>query len=86
MNYFLPDAKITRDQGKVFLVGERKVVPLLHPAAALRSTEMMKTLRESFKKLSDILEGKNTAPLAPATTPNKKQIAEEAAKLQDSLF
>src|SRR3989344_2738569 len=22
MNYFLPDAKITRDQGKVFLVGE----------------------------------------------------------------
>lgn len=86
MNYFLPEAKITRDQGKVFYVDGRKVVPLLHPAAALRSTEMMKTLRESFKKLPDILDGKSTAPPAPATPPSKKQIAEEVAKLQDSLF
>ncbi len=86
MNYFLPEAKITRDQGKVFYVDGRKVVPLLHPAAALRSTEMMKTLRESFKKLPDILEGKDIVPLALATPPSKKQIAEETAKLQDPLF
>ncbi len=51
MNYFLPDAKITRDQGKVFRLKSVFVVPLLHPAAALRSTTMMTSFLESFKKL-----------------------------------
>ena len=32
MNYFLPEAKITRDQGKVFDVDGRLVVPMFHPA------------------------------------------------------
>lgn len=57
MNYFLPFAKITRDQGKVFRAGMRLIVPLLHPAAALRSAEMMRQLRESFKKLPQIVSG-----------------------------
>jgi DNA polymerase len=56
MNYFLPDAKITRDQGKVFRLGSVFVVPLLHPAAALRSSSMMLSFRESFKKLPRIVE------------------------------
>lgn len=59
MNYFLPEAKITRDHGKVFKVGGRLVVPLFHTAAALRSTEMMKQLREDFKRLPDIVAGKS---------------------------
>jgi len=54
MNYFLPDAKITRDRGKVFRVGGRIVVPVFHPAAALRSTEMSKQLREDFHKLPKV--------------------------------
>ncbi|MDO8752042.1 MAG: uracil-DNA glycosylase [Candidatus Wolfebacteria bacterium] len=41
MNYFLPAAKITRDQGKVFRAGNLFIVPMLHPAAALRGTGMM---------------------------------------------
>ena len=59
MNYFLPDAKISRDQGKVFLVDERKIVPLFHPAAALRSTQVKEELEKSFKKLPDIVAGKS---------------------------
>jgi len=58
MNYFLPTAKISRDQGKAFILGERLLVPLYHPAAALRSTEVLVELRESFKKLPDIVSGK----------------------------
>ncbi len=54
MNYFLPAAKITRDQGKVFRVGERFIVPLLHPAAALRSTQVLGELEAAFKKLPEI--------------------------------
>ena len=42
MNYFMPDAKITRDHGRLFRVGERLMFPIYHPAAALRSpVEMM---------------------------------------------
>jgi DNA polymerase len=51
MNYFLPLAKITRDQGKLFKVENYFVLPMLHPAAALRGNEMMKLFEETFKRL-----------------------------------
>jgi DNA polymerase len=51
MNYFLPTAKITRDQGKLFRAGRWFIFPLLHPAAALRGTGAMNSLRESFMRL-----------------------------------
>src|SRR3990167_2496457 len=41
MNYFLPNAKISRDQGKIFWWGERLIMPIYHPAAALRSTSVL---------------------------------------------
>lgn len=56
MNYFLPEAKITRDQGKLFLFHGRYVYPLFHPAAALRSTGTMNELRTSFKRLPQVLK------------------------------
>ncbi len=56
MNHFLPDAKITRDQGTVFRIGGRFVCPMLHPAAALRSPEMMRLFEASFTKLPAVLE------------------------------
>lgn len=56
MNYFLPEAKISRDQGKLFKVGDYLVYPLFHPAAALRGTGTLTLLRESFTKLPDILK------------------------------
>lgn len=54
MNYFLPDAKITTDQGKVFLLEGRRVMPMLHPAAALRGTRMKNMFIQTFKTLPDI--------------------------------
>ena len=57
MNYFIPTAKITRDQGKIFRIGNGKLlIPLLHPAAGLRSTEMLKGLTQSFHKLPLIVK------------------------------
>ena len=55
MNYFLPFAKITRDQGKVFTVENRVIVPLFHPAAALRATAVLEQLKASFKNLPNII-------------------------------
>lgn len=51
MNYFLPLAKISNDQGKVFWKDDRLIIPLYHPAAALRSTKVMEELEKSFRKL-----------------------------------
>ncbi|MDP9249171.1 MAG: uracil-DNA glycosylase [bacterium] len=56
MNYFLPVAKITRDQGKLFKAGNYFVLPMLHPAAALRGNENMAMFTETFKKLPRALE------------------------------
>ncbi len=56
MNYFLPTAKITRDQGKVFRGSARLILPMFHPAAALRNPEVMKQFRETFKKLPAVVK------------------------------
>lgn len=56
MNYFLPDAKITKDQGKLFRVGNFFIYPVLHPAAALRGNTMMAIFRDSIKKLPKAVE------------------------------
>ena len=51
MNFFMPTGKISRDQGKIFWLGERLIMPLYHPAAALRSTTVKDELKRSFAKL-----------------------------------
>lgn len=56
MNYFLPDAKIMKDQGKLFRVGNYFVYPILHPAAALRGNTFMALFVESIKKLPKAVE------------------------------
>lgn len=56
MNYFLPDAKISRDHGKLMRGASHSIYPLYHPAAALRSTTVLLELEEDFKKLPEILQ------------------------------
>lgn len=85
MNYFLPDAKITRDHGRVLRIGDRIIYPVYHPAAALRSTEMMNVLREDFKKLPKILSGDFAVEIAPAITAPAKKEKKEKPK-QAGLF
>ncbi len=67
MNYFLPEAKISRDQGKAFRVSGRLIVPMFHPAAALRATHVLEAFKETFKKLPDTVQhGGTIVDLAPA--------------------
>ncbi|MEK7078147.1 MAG: uracil-DNA glycosylase [Patescibacteria group bacterium] len=86
MNYFLPAAKISRDQGKVFKwekgdkMGEggfRFIVPLFHPAAALRATNVLNQLEDSFKKLPAII--------AKAESLNQPKIVENNTGLSQNL-
>lgn len=60
MGKFLPNALISRVHGKSFLVNfedlEIIVVPMYHPAAALRNNDIMVKIREDFLRLPKILE------------------------------
>jgi DNA polymerase len=53
--HFLPAAKITQVQGTVVEVGGRFIMPMLHPAAALRAPKMMKLFEDTFTRLPEIL-------------------------------
>jgi DNA polymerase len=87
MNHFLPEAKISRDQGKVFRFKDFLIVPLFHPAAALRSTTMLEALKKSFKELPEVVRKADSllrelpAQNAGDTLPTKKE-----APTQKSLF
>ncbi len=83
MNYFLPTAKISRDQGKVFKLGGRFITPMFHPAAALRSTQNLKALEANFKKIPAILE---ECEKYKAKSLSGVASAEVAADAQVSLF
>jgi len=78
MNYFLPQAKITRDHGIIVQSGDYVIFPAYHPAAALRSTQVLKELEEDFKKLPEIL--KNSESLIT------EELPKEPGNSQASLF
>jgi DNA polymerase len=60
MGKFLPEARISSTHGKLhrvnFMGKEIIVVPMYHPAAALRNGEVMRAEKEDFLKLPEMLE------------------------------
>lgn len=78
MNYFLPDAKISRDHGRLMKKGEWRIFPLYHPAAALRSTSILEDLRKDFQRLPEVLQ---TSPIDITET-----VEEKTPPAQPSLF
>lgn len=63
MNYFLPTAKISLDHGKAYTLRGKIIYPLYHPAAALRSAQVLKDLESDFKKLPMLLESAKYAKI-----------------------
>lgn len=80
MNYFLPDAKISRDHGWLMKARTYFIFPLYHPAAALRSTNVLNELRTDFHKLPEAL-----GQVKSGTISANKQQEKEKVK-QTSLF
>lgn len=60
MGKFLPTAKISSAHGKLYRVNWNGknlfVIPMYHPAAALRNGEVMRLAKEDFLRLPDALE------------------------------
>ena len=86
MSYFLPLAKISRDHGKVFRTDGRILVPLYHPAAALRAPDVLTAFEADFRKLPEILAGGGTADVEfPASRPEANPPAKPPVR-QTKLF
>lgn len=56
MNYFIPEGKISRDGGVPVSFGAYVIYPMLHPAAALRSSKMSASFKKSFLQLPHVLK------------------------------
>jgi uracil-DNA glycosylase family 4 len=54
--HFAPGRKITEVHGKLLVEGDRRLVPWLHPAAALRNRDLRETLLQDARALPGILE------------------------------
>ena len=71
MNKFLPDARISKVHGQVKKITwngqDVTVIPMYHPAAALRADEIMKQLKADFKIIQQTL---NEPPAASADSPS----------------
>ncbi len=85
MNYFLPLAKITRDQGKLFKVEKYFVFPMLHPAAALRGNEAMRMFKETFLKLPIALKKIDTGKFKEDKS-EQIQKQQKSEDVQSKLF
>lgn len=63
LSYFLPAHSISKVHGKVFNLGRLILLPLFHPAAALRNQNIERQFLEDIKKLPAVLsnevKGKN---------------------------
>lgn len=87
MNYFLPYAKISKDQGQIFWLQDKLIYPLYHPAAALRSTAVLEDLKKSFQELPSLVKNYNTL-LAErkAANPESSPASELPKNNQNKLF
>ena len=54
--HFAPGRKITEVHGELLVAGDRRLVPWLHPAAALRSPALRETLFQDARALPGVLE------------------------------
>jgi hypothetical protein len=85
---------ITRLRGRLYTVGGRQVVPLLHPAAALYNGSNRQVMFDDFRRLRTVLdrEGEPTVGTCPApdTAGEALEMAQDRAASdvpdQPSLF
>ena len=61
MARFFPGERITRIHGQAKEVGKRLVVPMFHPAAALRNGSLRPQIQEDFNKLPRLLADRERA-------------------------
>lgn len=74
MANFMPGVKISAVHGKPHWMGERLIVPMFHPAAALHQPALRDAVVADFTRLPHILEEARQGP--PQARPKESQVKE----------
>jgi DNA polymerase len=88
MNKFFPGAKISAVHGQMQKVGDRFVIPMFHPAAALHQAALKPSILGDFAKLPEQLNEARAAlgkPIIAVKVKNKTEEIEDRPK-QLNLF
>lgn len=87
MGTFFPGMKITSIHGQMQKIGERFVIPMYHPAAALHQPALRPAMLADFARLPDQLNDARAALGRPLIEKKKIMVPQEAEKPQQlSLF
>ena len=77
MGLFFRGAKITQIHGQMRQVGDRFVIAMFHPAAALHQLSLKETIMADFARLPELLKEARAArgkPASPKKTPRAKKM------------
>ena len=85
MNKFFPGAKISAVHGQMRKVGDRYVIAMFHPAAALHQASLKPAILADFAKLPELLK-QARAGLGKSAPAEKVEEKQEDAPKQLSMF
>lgn len=74
MARFFPNARISAIHGKPQRIGNRVVVPMYHPAAALHRPSLRATIQADFARLPELI-GREARPIRAEDPPNAEQLS-----------
>lgn len=77
MNYFLPGVKISDAHGNHYLIKNKIIYPIYHPAAALRNGAIKTVLLKDFLKIPELLTLDINALIEENMTTNEKRANKE---------
>lgn len=84
--YFLPDVTMGGARGQPFQAGPWLILPVYHPAAALRNSNLMQTLREDFAIIRPLLDQAERPEIAEVQIGHSHGPANEDDDSQRSLL
>ncbi len=74
MARFFPNTRISAIHGKARRIGNRLVVPMYHPAAALHQPSLRKTIQADFARLPELI-GREGPPMRAEEPPDMEQLS-----------
>ena len=74
MARFFPNARISAIHGKPQRIGNRVVVPMYHPAAALHRPSLRATIQADFARLPELI-GREGRPIRAEDSPTVDQLS-----------
>jgi uracil-DNA glycosylase family 4 len=81
MAKYMPGAKISTVHGQMRRIGERFVIAMFHPAAALHQASLRPSIEQDFAQLPKLLEQARAALQRAASTPAPEAPKEEPKQL-----